>query len=236
MGYRAFTACDSKYFRDHAPAYIQSCIETETPFTIVVVDAESGSTDASHDLIAQKTKGLGRATVLEKVAEAPINDRVYYACARFIHAAMLMHEDMYTVESLLITDIDCIFMKHLPQPKLPVGLFVRNSLPGTVGWEAEGTKVAAGLVYIESSSVGRNFIRNVAAQITRLPKQWFIDQVALSRVAKTLTEFHTFTQTDMDWEFESDSYIWTGKGNRKYNSLTYVAKKRELEERFKCAF
>lgn len=234
MTYRAFTACDEKYFYAHAPAYMQSCIETGTKFEIVVVDASPVNTEEMRNSI--KDDRFGRVRVIERAESAPMMDRVDYACARFKQAALRMRDSLET-ESLLITDIDCLFIQPLPQPARAIGLFTRESLPGTVGWEREGTTVAAGLVYVEDSPVGHNFINEVARQIDTLPKQWFIDQVALSRVASALDlerldRLHKFTQTDMDWEFRSDTYIWTGKGDRKYNNLTYTRMKRDLERRF----
>ena len=217
MSYLAFTACDEKYFYAHGPAYMQSCIETGTKFEIVVVDASSSKADDMRSYV--ESERFGRVRVIERAENAPPMDRVGYACARFKYAAQRMRDSEET-KSLLITDIDCLFIQPVQQPSRPIGLFTRESLPGTVGWE--------------------RFINEVARQIETLPQQWFVDQVALSRAATSLRveelgHLHKFTQLDMDWEFRSDSFIWTGKGDRKYNNLTYTRMKHDLERRFVLA-
>lgn len=234
MSYLAFTACDEKYFYAHGPAYMQSCIETGTKFEIVVVDASSSKAEDMRSYV--ESERFGRVCVIERAENAPPMDRVGYACARFKYAAQRMRDSEETT-SLLITDIDCLFIQPVQQPSRPIGLFTRESLPGTVGWEREGTTVAAGLVYVQDSPVGHRFINEVARQIETLPQQWFVDQVALNRAATSLRveelgHLHKFTQLDMDWEFRSDSFIWTGKGDRKYNNLTYTRMKHDLERRF----
>ena len=41
--------------------------------------------------------------------------------------------------------------------------------------------------------------------------------------------YHYLDSKFMDWEFVEGSTIWTGKGPRKYDNPTYVAKKAEFD-------
>lgn len=234
--YAAFAACDPVYFREHAAAYVQSCVETETNFILAIVDCDHETRAAANKMVNLSSKNLGNLWVMERTLES-VPDRTAYSTARFNLAASMMLSLENDCPNLLITDIDCFFNKHLPKPSEPVGLFLRESLPGTVGWESEGTRVAAGIVYVESSEIGRDFIARATYMMQTLPRKWFVDQVALHRASQFLdsSQIHAFTETDMDWEFKQDSYMWTGKGDRKYTSPMYVARRRELEERLQCA-
>ena len=242
LDYTALVACDPIYFREHAPAYIQSCVDTGTQFVIVVLDCDSEESKVIPNLVAAKSSGLGTSVIIERTVH-DFPSRTRYSQARFMCASKiqtLLAESGKTSSNLLITDIDCMFMKPIPKPDKPVGLYLREPLPGTIGWEKEGTRVAAGLVYVEHSEVGNQFINQAAYMMRTLPQQWFVDQVALSRAAilndlEKRDLVHKFTQEDMDWQFTSESRIWTGKGDRKYSDLKYVTKRRELEEKFRCA-
>ena len=67
--------------------------------------------------------------------------------------------------------------------------------------------------------------------------RWFVDQVALYEQYieegwDKRSDFIDFGANVMDWQFLPDSYIWTGKGDRKYNNTTYVNKKVEFHKCF----
>jgi hypothetical protein len=130
---------------------------------------------------------------------------------------------------ILILDIDCLIMKKFDFPSKPVGFYPRQSLPGTTGWEAEGTKVAAGVVYFDRTALIA--ASSVAQELSQLPFQWFNDQIALSRVLGSLPEekVEHFDSQFMDWEFVEGTSIWTGKGPRKYDNPTYVAEKHKYD-------
>ena len=128
---------------------------------------------------------------------------------------------------MLILDIDGMCMNDFSFPEAPVGFYPREPLQGTVGWEAEGTAVAAGAVYY--NKFGMKYAMKVAEELGNLPLKWFVDQIALSRVLGNVEEAHHFDSEFMDWEFKEGTTIWTGKGPRKYDNPTYVAKKKEFD-------
>jgi hypothetical protein len=76
------------------------------------------------------------------------------------------------------------------------------------------------------------FALNVANRIRQGPITWFLDQVAISETYQNMKDrynYHYFDSKFMDWEFVEGSTIWTGKGPRKYDNPTYVAKKAEFD-------
>jgi hypothetical protein len=122
----------------------------------------------------------------------------------------------------LILDIDCMIMENFEFPNKPVGYFPREPLPGTVGWEAEGTKCAAGCVFFDRSAL--NVCNAISETLGGLELRWFNDQIALNHVMNQVPQefVHKFDGDFMDWEFKEGTAIWTGKGPRKYENVRYV--------------
>lgn len=221
-----FASCDIKYYKEHAKALIKSAVENGHRIHVQVLYPNE---EYIHSDIYQDYSG----NVTHHFLFNQSIKREDLACARFLAAPALME---LTYDSLLIVDVDCIFRKPFPEPKeADFGLFLRESLPGTVGIEAAGSKVAAGIVYVNRTPKGKEFIQEVAHWIKSYPdKPWFYDQYTLHQVFLNFAGYanvKTFTQEHMDWEFTPDSYIWTGKGNRKYTNETYLKAKHEQESR-----
>jgi hypothetical protein len=231
-----FAACDSKYFLEHAAPLIYSASE------IGKKDVHVHIVNPTDDAIS--LAGVLNATTKQRVTYTyndmefpdwtPEMIRAYYASLRFLVAPHILQ----TCGAMLILDIDCMVMQEFDYPAKPIGFFPRESLPGTVGWEAEGTKVAAGAVYYHKNAF--EVAAGVADELSKLPLQWFNDQIALSNTFNKVQQsdvFHHFDGQFMDWEFNEGSVIWTGKGSRKYDNVDYVSKKNYWNESVmnKCA-
>jgi len=223
-----FASCDINYYKRHAKALIYSALENDHNIHIEVLYPNDEFSKSDILDYSKGIEGVGHSFKFNYSMR-----REDLACARFITAPTIM--DLY-YDSILIVDVDCFLRKPFPEPKeYDVGLFLRDSLPGTVGIEASGTKVAAGLVYVNKTKLGKDYIQEVAHWIKSYPnKPWFYDQYALHQVFLNFEEIikvKKFTNTDMDWEFTTDSYIWTGKGDRKHTNETYLKAKHEQESR-----
>ena len=137
-------------------------------------------------------------------------------------------------EAAIILDIDNILMNEVQWNNCDIGLFLRDPLPGTVGWEHESTHVAAGIVSY-STPLGLDFLNRVSDKIKSYKElRWFADQNALWKVyEENKHKLSTFVYDGsiMDWEFKPDTMLWTGKGPRKYDDPTYVSKDNELTEK-----
>ena len=111
--------------------------------------------------------------------KSDITDRTFYACNRFLKAS----EILQTADEVLITDIDCFLRKPIEWEYFKdcdYSLYLREPLPGTVGWEKEGTRVGAGAVYLKNTAL--TFMSLVKKQIEHYGLQWFVDQVSLWEV------------------------------------------------------
>lgn len=224
-----FAACDSKYFMDHAGPFLYSASENGFNVHIHVVNPTNevlsyaailSSTSQTHTTFTFHDADLSKLSDEER--------RAYYACARFQVAPHILR----FAERLLVLDIDCLVMRPFEFPNKPIGYFPRESLPGTTGWEAEGTKVAAGAVYFGKHATAQKICTAIGQAIDQLPLQWFNDQIALSHAMKQLPDEYVekFDGEFMDWEFKEGTAIWTGKGPRKYDNPTYVAEKNRMDK------
>lgn len=217
-----FAACDFHYFKEHAPSLVYSCndIGKNVHIHIAEPDQESfnitnilnNDTSVNTTFSFSGKQNMGRST------------RAYYACLRFFMLPSLLP----SAQKILTVDVDCLFMKPFEFPKTATGYFPRKPIPNTVGWEQEGTKVAAGVVYMDNRAIP--VAEAVIKRIEQGPIQWFIDQVALAETFARVEEkeITQFDSTFMDWEFEEESVMWTGKGDRKFANEKYVAKKKEF--------
>lgn len=242
------TSCDSVYLRDHAPALMLSAVLNDNNFHLHVIEnqdeKQSGADEDYMHWLKHRCMELASKYERSPIITLSIGhikqkirggeQRVYYACDRFISAYERLQwtstddddADCH-VNSLVIVDTDCLVLSKFPEPTQSLGLFFRESLPGTTGWEAAGTKIAAGLVYVKNNMIGHEFLSRVEELLGSLPVEWFADQVALSTAASEYhqSDVHRFGPDILDWEFVQNTVIWTGKGERKYKNQTYLEKK-----------
>ena len=215
-------ACDSKYFIEHGPAFMYSCSDNDYSVHVHIINPTPQALSLAGILAATST-GAVTYTFEDKDFEGFTWDqeRTYYACSRFL----VLPEILNSSRSVMVLDIDCMVMRHFMFPETPCGYFPRVPLEGTTGWEAEGTRVAAGVVYMNASAL--SVANAVADYISKSPLKWFADQIALSRVFAGVSDENitTYDNQFMDWEFIEGTAIWTGKGPRKHDNPVYVAKK-----------
>lgn len=239
--FTTLVSCDPIYLRTHGPAFAASAGLTKNQIHLHIINP--GSTDVifAQDLrtkmetvcgstVDRMTISIEQTNLVDAMgyplsAEAR---RTYYACNRFLVADQLFDRGS---SSLFITDIDSLLMKPIDEPKAEIGLFLRDHIPGTMGWEAQGTKVAAGAVYYNKSHAW--FAKEVAKIIHLSDYRWFLDQIALNmtyeKYKNDIAKFHRFTPEFLDWEFVEGTSIWTGKGPRKTNNPRYVEQKIKFE-------
>lgn len=218
-----FAACDTKYFDDHASAFVYSADAAGKDVHIHVINP-SEDTFSLACILNATTKV--RTTFSFEDTELPENRemrRTYYACLRFYVLPTIVKY----AKQVLVLDIDCMVMRPFLFPTKAAGYFPRDPLPGATGWEQCGTRVAAGAVYVSSLELAMA----IARELNGMTLRWFVDQVALSNVFDKLDpeQIHKFDEKFMDWEFVDGTAIWTGKGPRKYENKRYLEKKREFD-------
>ena len=223
-----FAACDSKYFLEHGQAFVYSVTDNNFCCHVHIINPSEEAL-ALAGIIRATSKTRTTYTFEDKdFKDWPADAvRTYYACSRFLVLPTILRY----AGKVMVLDIDCMVMKPFAFPSTPCGYFPRDPLPGTTGWEAEGTRVAAGAVYLDSTAM--NVATHVAEYIKTSEMKWFADQVALSVIFRKVPDNHItkFDGQFMDWEFIEGTAIWTGKGPRKYNNPKYVSKKESYKLR-----
>jgi hypothetical protein len=225
-----FAACDSVYFDKFAGSFVESAARQGLDIHIHVVNptentcalavqmnalVETQVTYSFHDVDLKSEPFQSTEKVMNAVSD---KIRTYYACVRF----MLLPHILKAAGKVLTVDIDCLVMNKFEFPERAVAYFPRDPLPGTTGWEAEGTRVAAGAFYLDNRA--QDVADFIADYLKKAPLKWFVDQIALSEAVKRVppTQIETYSSKFMDWEFKEGTTIWTGKGPRKYENKTYV--------------
>ena len=233
-----FAACDSEYFLEHAASLIYSASEVGKKDVHVHIVNPTDEVISFAGVLNATTKQRVTYTYSDidfsewdatpsHVTNRP-EIRAYYASLRFLVAPHILQ----TCGAMLIVDIDSIIMNEFDYPMLPVGYFPREVANWAANdWEKIGSTVAAGAVYYHKNAF--EVAAGVADEISKLPMQWFNDQVALAKTINRIQQrdlLHKFDGNFMDWEFNESSIIWTGKGTRKYDNPEYVAEKKRWNE------
>lgn len=217
-----FAACDNHYFKEHAPSLVYSSNDIGKDIHIHITEADQDAYNIAN-ILATDTDVKVTFSYNDK-ENMGRGQRTYYSCLRFLVLPLILPH----AQKVLTVDVDGLMMKDFDWPEEPAGYFPREPLAGTVGWEAQGTKVAAGAVYMDNRAV--DLAKAVAQRIGEGPWQWFLDQVALSQSFARVndSQVRKFGPDFMDWEFKEGTTIWTGKGPRKYENPVYVMKKKEF--------
>lgn len=217
-----FAACDFNYFKEHGPSFVYSCNDVGKDVHVHITEPNQDTFDIANIL---NTDTDVRCTFsYNEREEMGAGQRTYYACLRFLVLPLLLQH----AKKVMTLDVDCMVMKDFDWPDKPAGYFPREPIAGTTGWENQGTRVAAGAVYMDDRALP--LAQAVAERINQGPWQWFLDQIALSESFARVdqSELERFDSQFMDWEFKEGTTIWTGKGPRKYDNPVYVQKKNEF--------
>lgn len=217
-----FASCDSKYFLEHGPAFMMSAIKYEQNLHLHIVNPSA----QAEELKSSCNKFKNLTFSYENTDLNGLDPRTYYACNRFIVAPYVLHH----AHRVMILDVDNYLMNKMiwPDSKYDAGLFIREPLPGTSGWEQESTHVAAGIVYLDMRK-SISFAIDISERLRKAHNFiWFVDQNILWKSYndwKDKINILEFERHIMDWEFKHGTMLWTGKGPRKHSNETYVTQK-----------
>ena len=228
-----YAACDTEYFKRHGYAFYKSAVQNGHR---VFVDISPRNKTITKEDVQFFTDFSNSFTDLEKeLAVVPriatgrydlnvLEERAYFACVRFLN----IDEILLKMNNVLVLDIDSIIMSEIEvDDSNPIGLYSRPN-------ESSGMNVAAGAVFYKDLASTKEFIMETSEFIKHNPVKWFIDQYALFHAHnKCNIEYTDLSKTRLlDWDFQENTMIWTGKGARKDTNMTYLQKKREIDATF----
>ncbi len=222
-----FAACDSRYFFEHGPAFIYSANDVGSDIHIHIVDPIPEAYSIAAVLNSTTTVDISYTFSFSNPDLDEHQRRTYYACIRFLVLPLLLPH----AKKILTLDIDCLIMRAVAFPTTECAYFPRQvaDIEGVSGWIKEGSKVAAGAVYLTDAAL--NVADAIAKTINTLELKWYADQIALSAIFDQVpVQFVShFDESFMDWGFVEGTVIWTGKGPRKYNNEKYLERKKSFD-------
>lgn len=242
--YYSLAAADIVYFKKFAPALAMSALETDNFLRIMAVDPDKDVLN-----LMKKINDLARTYEYHKMPKViclPFwstqlrdDDRVYYACTRFMCAEhqLQMHAEVDETAQIHCIDIDSLFMRKMDIPDdVELGLYLREDENlGSNKREKQGMKILGHIVV--STPTLHWLTKAVDFMNDKKFGYWFLDQEALW---STLSEANKKAIWDMkgklmiDWEYDDEplAMVWSGKGQRKYNAKKYVDKFDEFTKMF----
>ena len=226
-----FASCDHVYLKDHGKGFVASCALAKNNLHLHVTNPNT-DTFKFLDYLKSGYKMLyadGNVTTSYDTMDISKYNtkqrRTFYACNRFIVASQVIKCDV------LILDIDCLIMKHVDNLECDIGLFLREDRVEKE-WKGLAGKTAAGALYC--SRLNLDFLEHAKDFILNNKLDWYIDQVALYKSYLNFPDkkYTFFDGKFMDWNFKTDSIIWTGKGDRKRLNVTYTKKHNDFKRLF----
>lgn len=127
-------------------------------------------------------------------------------------------------EFVLFMDADCIVRKSLSH--LPAMLAQSDILIHQRPKMPDYMRVCASVIAIKRTLASLSFFEKFVARINQIGNRlFFADQLAFHQLASDpeteITVSH-LPSDYIDWEFHPSSFIWTGKGQRKFTDSTYL--------------
>jgi hypothetical protein len=127
-------------------------------------------------------------------------------------------------EFVLFMDADCIVRKslsHFPEMLAHSDILIHQR-PGMPDY----MRVCAAIIAVKRTAASLRFFEKFIARINQIGNRlFFADQLAFHQLASGpepgITVSHLPSEY-IDWEFQPGSFIWTGKGQRKFTNSTYL--------------
>lgn len=223
-------ACDSSYVPP-ASALARSLDVFSPGHTLLVhvVNPSDEAIDSLHHLSTQlhHTRLLISSESTDLAGLSPVQQRTYYACARFFRLCDLLPSSecdflVLDADSLVVSQIDRDFSD---KPEAEICLRRRDLTEP----QPEHLAVAAGSIWLRSTEGTRQFFSAVGADILSAFESgnagWYLDQIALKRRIDDpaiKVAVRNIKSKYADWEFRDSSVIWQGKGNRKYLDVRFL--------------
>ncbi len=242
-----FAAANLSYFMEHGYAFAKSAVDSDNFVHIIVWKDNKGDWVEEQKIFLKfmtkfyqnidpkkcSVQLLSHNTIAKfKNSLTIIEERAFYACVRFLMLDDVVRQE-YEINNrnVMVLDIDSIINKKIEiSDEYDLGVFLRhNEVQGTE-YEKQGMKIAAGMLYVTPRA--SEFIETLRTIIAANEIRWFCDQIALFRAYngnKDMLNVLNFDKQSLDWEFEEDTKIWTGKGKRKTDDPIYTAKKKEID-------
>jgi hypothetical protein len=214
-------SCDLSYFKLYGHPYVKSARKHGMTVCVNIDFDETNKENLEYIEDLKKMYPGSYFYFSDMLPQLPsVEKKFVYAYGRFVFGQFLLEDNIF--DAILLTDIDCVFNRPVDWDDfkdVEYSLYRRAPLPGTIDWEAEGTKIAAGACYFGPGS--KHFLFRMIELFNKVDyatrTRWFFDQYALELVRQEVEyagtmRFRQMPDKYIDWNFNPESCIWTAKG------------------------
>jgi hypothetical protein len=153
-------------------------------------------------------KNIGISCSYEYVDQTINEINTYYACVRFIRIP-----EIFNFNTRIISfDCDGIAVKELPQQ-----LFLEETNVSKITWRAKHQRSLASTVFFGPDDFRIRYADKLKSYFEEDKYYWFLDQDVMDIMVKANEIGYTETSTWGNHKMRSDTLIWTGKGDTKFN-------------------
>lgn len=235
QGNQIFVACDPSYLKEHAVVLAHS-LEQNAPNNSLHLHIFGHNQYVINEIDTLK-QDLHSTRVTWSYEQIEFNDKnsqaIYCACVRFIRLTQLIHHFKVPILSL---DADSLVINSLHQlteetKSCDVALKTRFHM------EQIQFKFLTSSVFFMPTENTLQFLNQFSQliwnAIATSKAYWYLDQVSFYQAAQTFPNLviQDISTKYADWEFDDDSYIWAGKGERKYRSEVYTQKVKQIRQK-----
>jgi hypothetical protein len=219
-------ACDDNYFLKYGVSCLNSAKETGNNIHCHILNPQQ-NTVKNIQRISNESDFVSFSTSQE-TNKNKLNPG-YYTNMRFD-----LIDDLFKYSNkIAIIDTDSIFLQNSMNIfEHDIGIHERN-----LSSPAEKERVLTGFVLISKCCV--KFIEILQKKRKSIGNYWFSDQIAMARTIieyKKCQEFLNIKYRKVplsyiDYTFQDDSYIWSGKGERKNDNKIYLTKFKQYNKK-----
>lgn len=211
---------DKKYL-GYAKVLLRSLLKSKNDFDIHIC-----LINISRKAITRKSLELINANVNIKFLDKKFRRNWLKKAFCANHRAEFIYEILqYNYEGIIYADVDSIFRSSISKDKiLSTTSDIKIHFRDQNKTNDDRFNVAGGVIFIKNSTNAKKFIGTWAENLKSRKLEWFADQILFYKTyeqLKTNVNVEHLSNDFIDWEFNKNSSIWSGKGTRKKYNFIY---------------
>ncbi|MCV6637759.1 hypothetical protein [Candidatus Albibeggiatoa sp. nov. NOAA] len=231
QGIQIFVGCDERHFFNYVIPLAVS-LEINAPYNSLHIHIYNLNKPILYAL-QQMRSGFQRTVISwsHESVELPNNGKhrfIYYSSMRFVRLFQLVR--IFKSVPIYFMDADSLVMKPLGQLPSHVSL-CDISVITRFYEEIDNMKFLASAIYWQPTPKSYAYLKAIAHHIEQTltqnqPTIGGLDQLCMYQayLQHQDIQIKPFPSEYVDWRFNDESYVWTGKGNRKRENEKFINK------------
>jgi len=234
QGVQLLVACDPDYFKNYAITLAYS-LEQNSPNHSLHLHI-FGQDDSVIKQIQKLKQNLQKTHITWSYEGVSFSDKnskaVYCSCVRFIRLTQLITHFNIPILSLDADSLIVHPLDSLTKDSETFDIVIRKRFE----MEQIQFKFLTSTVFFKPSQATFSFLNYfsqlIANAIVTGKAYWYLDQVSFYEAYQNVSgvSIGDISAKYADWEFDDNSCIWAGKGNRKHGDEKYLAKVQEVNQ------